>query len=553
MNLTEPSATKTSFLYCFLGGFLFALGFPNIISPVLIPAPIIAIYILINRNTFFREGRVRYSFRRDFASLLCFSFSAYLMGYNWLPYTLSEFGNIPAPFNYLVSLLFCFIIFPQYLVFLFILRIIKKFRTKLPFTKPNHPYFNLFFASLLTLLEYFVPQLFDTHAGHAWLSLSPYIGLAPIFGKVIFSFIVYYFVFFILKLKNEEKFEYLPISTFIIFILTNFFLKLEMPEKTKETEILKVRVVQGNIGNYIKLESENGNIKTVSDVLMRYQELSFKGESKIDFLVWPETAYPNLFPSKNFSAQGESLPDFFNTILDRLQADLFFGGYDIAETQSGQKNFESDYNAGFLLRHNSEQNKLSNWYHKMKLIPFGESLPFGRFNNYLSNYITNISYFKSGERYVLFETKKGATFVASICYEILNPDFTRNYINTVNELTQKHPHFIVNLTNDSWYGDSIEPHQHLYLSHWRSVELNLPIIRSTNTGFTTVLYPDGSQDTRSALFQPETLDYEIALNQTEPTIYQRYGLLPLGLVILLLGIIIGIKIVILQRTKSRKI
>ncbi len=238
MSITTPSATKTSFLYCLLGGFLFSLGFPNIIAPVLIPAPIIAIYILINRNTFFREGRVRYSFRRDLASLLCFSFSAYLMGYNWLPYTLSEFGNIPAPLNYIVSLLFCFIIFPQYLLFLLVLRFIVKLRRHLPFTKSDHPFFNLFFASLLTLLEYFTPQLFDTHVGHAWLALSPFVGLAPIFGKAIFSFIVYYFVFFILKLKNEEKFEYLPICTFVIFVILNFVFQIEMPKIDKETAIL---------------------------------------------------------------------------------------------------------------------------------------------------------------------------------------------------------------------------------------------------------------------------------------------------------------------------
>ena len=81
--------------------------------------------------------------------------------------------------------------------------------------------------------------------------------------------------------------------------------------------------------------------------------------------------------------------------------------------------------------------------------------------------------------------ENGFRFIGIICYEILFSQYLRTYLNR----QSRPPHFIVNLSNDSWYGDSAEPYQHRFLAHWRALEFNLPIIRMTNTGISSVLLP----------------------------------------------------------------
>ncbi|RPJ74286.1 MAG: apolipoprotein N-acyltransferase, partial [Alphaproteobacteria bacterium] len=86
------------------------------------------------------------------------------------------------------------------------------------------------------------------------------------------------------------------------------------------------------------------------------------------------------------------------------------------------------------------------------------------------------------------------------------------------------PQFIINLTNDSWYGDTIEPSQHLYLAKWRALEFNIPLIRSTNTGITTVIFPDGSESARLTYQERKTLDLEMKMFARTDTIFQKFGL-----------------------------
>jgi apolipoprotein N-acyltransferase len=97
-------------------------------------------------------------------------------------------------------------------------------------------------------------------------------------------------------------------------------------------------------------------------------------------------------------------------------------------------------------------------------------------------------------------------------------------------------HLIVNHTNDSWYGDTAEPHQHLFLSKWRALEFRLPIVRSTNTGISSVIYPDGSESRRLGVGEKGSLDVAVPLGSGEATPYQRFGIYPLvALFVLLLA------------------
>lgn len=291
----------------------------------------------------------------------------------------------------------------------------------------------------------------------------------------------------------------------------------EFPKQAEEN--LKIRIVQANIGNFLKLSSEKGF--SLFEIYSRYRDLSLrssvsKSAQAVDLIIWPETAFPKLLSSGLMKISDSAIPPLFKEIISDTKAHMLIGGYDMAPSDS--VSFESEFNSAFFF--NSDSNFVDA-YHKRILIPFGEHLPFGPLNPWLSTIIKNVAFFAEGTTYPLFETKNGAKFINAICYEILFSSFVRGYLNEKPEAQ-----FLVNLTNDSWYGDTAEPHQHQFLTHWRAVEFNLPIVRSTNTGISSILFPDGSESKRLQMFSAESDDFELQIINREQTVYEKWGEIP---------------------------
>jgi apolipoprotein N-acyltransferase len=176
---------------------------------------------------------------------------------------------------------------------------------------------------------------------------------------------------------------------------------------------------------------------------------------------------------------------------------------------------------------------LESSYYKNILIPFGETLPFGPLNQSIVEMVPAIALFARGEGSQKMETRNGTRFVTPICYEILETEFMRKLLNE-----HGNNQFIVNHSNDSWYGTTAEPYQHLFLSKWRALEFAIPIIRSTNTGVTSVIYPDGSESKRLLIGEKKALEEVIPLPPAQNTIYQRYGVIPFLVMTLLMGLVI---------------
>ena len=135
--------------------------------------------------------------------------------------------------------------------------------------------------------------------------------------------------------------------------------------------------------------------------------------------------------------------------------------------------------------------------------------------------LSNISFFAEGSSFPLFKIASGHTFINTICYEVLKPEFVREYLNSLD----KRPHALINLTNDSWYGKTSEPEQHLFLTIWRALEFDLPIIRSTNTGISTVVDIHAQEEKRLGVGVTGNLDYSLNLGTREATIFQKFGYL----------------------------
>ena len=117
------------------------------------------------------------------------------------------------------------------------------------------------------------------------------------------------------------------------------------------------------------------------------------------------------------------------------------------------------------------------------------------------------------------EIKEVGSFLPLICYEVILPEFVRKFKDSGN------PDFIVNITNDKWYGKSIETYQHLELARIRSIEYRRWMVRSTNSG--TSAFVDHLGRVVNNNFSPQekeaVITSHIDIIRAEPTFYVRYG------------------------------
>ena len=186
-------------------------------------------------------------------------------------------------------------------------------------------------------------------------------------------------------------------------------------------------------------------------------------------------------------------------------------------------------------------------------MPFGEYLPLvnlypEKMRETLTKSTPRLSPSKKSEVFnLLNKDNKEISFVTPICYEVLSTNYLRRLFNSSNK---KVIDLIINLSNDSWYGYSSEPEQHLLLSKWRAVELNTPLIRSTNSGITSIILENGKELLRTNLFKRVVVDQVIKIQeQKELTFYQKNGCIPI--IILIFVLIILNLIASVPRLKDR--
>lgn len=509
MKIITENLNKITYLF---GGILYALSFPFSDSFHIFPAIIIAAAIYFSQF-FDKEIKTK----TLITNTLIFLWGYNIAGYYWLTFTLKEFGGLTPPFNIILWQLFSLIIAPQFYIFITVYLFIRK--KKPDFLNLSNRFLPISIATLWVILEYYTPQQFPALFGHPWLALAPKLKLAQVFGTPIYSFLsVYIGINLYLAVKHRLRIKF-PWLVAISILLIQFFLG-DISNKG-EASSTRLRLVQANIGNDLKLKSENGIQLASSEVVNIFKKLSSKEfEKKPDLIIWPETSYPRILST----FKRDSVPYELSSFIRKMESNFFLGTYDLASNRADL--FEQQYNTAVLVNKNA---KITDTYHKRVLIPFGEGLPFGPLNKYFAKVIQNISFFATGKKYTHFKYDN-QSFIALICYEVLFPRYVRDYLNNL----KARPKFIINLTNDSWYGRYSEQEQHLFLAKWRALEFNLPLVRMTNTGITSIIQPNGIELKRIGNYKQEILDIDLNTQVTEATPYQRYGILNFLLFIILL-------------------
>jgi apolipoprotein N-acyltransferase len=157
------------------------------------------------------------------------------------------------------------------------------------------------------------------------------------------------------------------------------------------------------------------------------------------------------------------------------------------------------------------------FYHKSHLVPFGDYVPMAWLRGLIDFFNLPMSSFEPGPIKQPLLNVAGHPVGLSICYEDV---FS-------NEVRQTLPdaHFLVNATNNAWYGDSFAPHQHLQISQNRALEMGRPVVRATTNGISALIDQSGQLQDQTAQFEQAVLTGMIQPKQGE-TPYVRYGSWP---------------------------
>ncbi|HVO29154.1 MAG TPA: apolipoprotein N-acyltransferase [bacterium] len=265
---------------------------------------------------------------------------------------------------------------------------------------------------------------------------------------------------------------------------------------------LTIGAVQSNIGAFTKRKASQGAYAAAQEELTTYQSMSRELEAKgVDLIVWPETAYPFRMPLGIRNARqatgGLSTPSVIGAVTDQPKGAM--------------------HNTAMLLDRAGEIRGES---HKIFMVPFGEYLPLGDRFPKLYELIPAISHLQPGDKpYPLVLEDNGHTirFGSLICYEDILPGYTRNVVRATD------PDMLLNLTHDSWYGDSIEPEIHMALASFRAIEHRRALLRSTNTGLSVFIDPAGRVLVRSGQWTRENVVGTLPLVHDVSTIYRALG------------------------------
>jgi apolipoprotein N-acyltransferase len=175
-------------------------------------------------------------------------------------------------------------------------------------------------------------------------------------------------------------------------------------------------------------------------------------------------------------------------------------------------------------------------YDKKLLVPFGEFIPLERYTGKLLDIIgINLSNTIPGEHLTLIESTK-LRISPSICYEIA-------FGSLINK-TAANSNILVTISNDTWFGASIGPEQHLQIAKDRVLEHQKPLLRSTNSGISAIIDHKGNVLNRQGYFEEKTLKGKVVLQEG----YTPYNHLGNLIIYLYIGIIIFLNI-LMNRTK----
>jgi apolipoprotein N-acyltransferase len=284
---------------------------------------------------------------------------------------------------------------------------------------------------------------------------------------------------------------------------------------------VKLRLMQPNLQ-----QDQKFNYAAKDEVMQRYLRLSAsstgpgrEGLDGITHLIWPEAAFPFFLTRE---------PDVLAQIasLVRPKTQLITGAVRAIETGS---RVTGAFNSIYVVE---ADGSIGGIYDKVHLVPFGEYLPFEPLMEKIGlvSLTKQVGGFSSGDRRRALPVAGAPTMLPLICYEAIFPEEAMP--------AGERPGWILNLTNDGWFGISSGPYQHFQQARLLAIAEGLPLVRVANTGISAVVDPVGRVIRSLPLGSEGVLDSGLP-QALPPTIFADYGNAGFILILLVSGALLG--------------
>ena len=450
-------------------------------------APFSFKYALVVSYTYLIYKLFRSNDNRNLNNLFLWSFGYWAIGTSWIIVSIYYYGNVSLPGSIILFLLLsagCIIFF--FLPILLLKRVINN--------KLNN--LLLFVPFILILVEfcryYFLGGFPWLLPGYIFLD-TPYEILYGLIGVSGLSLLLYFFVAAnVVLYSNKTYLLALNLFLFISLMSPNIF----ESNNNSDGDVVYLAIIQPSTDPFKKFDNDYLN-----DIEDEFVSLSSQAAERADILVWPEAPLP-------YTSESARSQDLIKNITKPLVSGFF-------SYQDGNL-----YNSII----NSEQEIK---YNKRRLVPVGEYIPFESFlRGLISFFDMPMSNMSRGNSSKQMNVGYG-NFSPLVCFDIVFGEMVRKDVKSSN--------YIINVSNDTWFGNSFGPYQHLEISRIRSIENNIPIVRATNDGISALLDNKGTIVDYMGKGTSGILHVKLVPTDVR-TFYNKYGNLLLYLYLLIVSI-----------------
>lgn len=403
-----------------------------------------------------------------------FGFGLFASGTSWVYVSIHDYGAASAPLALFLTVLF--VAGLALFLALFGWLWARFFRQK------NYVISNaLAFAALWVAIEAFRGWFLT---GFPWLYIGysqlngPLAGFAPLGGVWLISFILAFSSALLIMLWKNKQWQSRAAVTLLLLSMWSVGFTLQSQAWTQPSgEPLSVTAIQGNIEQNLKWDPAQ-----IEAQLLLYQSLTLNAAPS-DLIIWPETAVPIL------KDQAQGYLNSMDRIIRRQDSALITG---LPLRQNDGNGDLRYYNAITTLGDSQGE------YLKQKLVPFGEYVPLqDLLRGLIAFFDLPMSDFARGSSQQAPLTAKGYKIAPYICYEVVYPEFAT-------ELAAQSD-ILLTISNDTWFGTSIGPLQHLQMAQMRALEAGRWMIRATNNGVSALIDPQGQISVTVPQFQQAVL------------------------------------------------
>lgn len=400
-------------------------------------------------------------------------------GVSWVYVSISEHGNTPIPIAILLMVLFVAgLALFHGLAFWFWGKLAKQHQIRRL----------ILFPAIWILGDWLRGWLLT---GFPWLYLGtahtdgPLGGLAPILGVHGVTFWIAatgaaaYALWWMLRAGRVKAALATAVLILLPWLIAPVLKKADWTELSTEPQTFAT--MQGNIPQQIKWDPD-----FLRDQIVTYLGMT-EAHWQSDIILWPETAIP--------IPQGQA-GQIIAHIQEQLgeQSTLITGipwyGY------SAQIDDNTFHNSIIAIGNGD------GIYHKQKLVPFGEYVPFQEILRGLIGFFDlPMSSFSPGPKNQSPLRASETNVMPYICYEVAYPDFVA--------FNARHSGLLLTISNDGWFGDSIGPLQHLQIARMRALETGRYMLRGTNNGVTAIINEKGEIAKRIPQFERAVLTGEV--------------------------------------------